>query len=261
MAMIGISWVLLLFVGGSLFFFPEFARGHWMWPLTPFNTSFLGAVYLSAWVPLTVVLRVRRWAPARLILPMLWVVTTGILIASFSHPEQLALNRRITKIWYWLYLVDCLGATYYLGKFHRRPPGNTSRVGKQWAVVLRAQGIALGGFGAGLLGIPTLFGQFWPWPLDPFHCQVYSAIFLAGAVGSWVLLQAVTPVELLTMGLTQVTFSLLVLIGMIAVDASVQKIQWLQLGTLCWLGSFVVIGFIGMMMIRHSFQFAAHNKR
>lgn len=256
MAMIVISWVLLLFVGGSLFFFPSFARAHWMWPLTPFNTNFLGAVYLSAWVPLTVVLWIRRWAPARLILPMLWVVTTFILIVSFSHAEQFALSRRVTGIWYWLYLVDCLGATYYLGKFHNRPPASPSRVGKRWVLVLRVQWITLGGFGVGLLGMPTLFNQFWPWPLDLFHCQLYSSIFIAGAVGSWVLQRAATSVELLTMGLTQVTFSLLVLIGMTVVDASVHKIQWLQAGTLFWLSSFVVLGFIGMMMIRQSFKVA-----
>ncbi len=48
-----ISIILLVIVGGGLFFFPTFSQPRWLWPLAPFNTRFLGAIYLTALVSLS----------------------------------------------------------------------------------------------------------------------------------------------------------------------------------------------------------------
>ena len=98
-----ISSLLLLLVGGSLFFCPDFARSRWLWPLTPFNTRFLGAIYLTALIALTLLLLIRRAVPARLIVSMMWVFTTVILLVSCLQTEQFDMNRRATAIWFWLY--------------------------------------------------------------------------------------------------------------------------------------------------------------
>jgi len=93
---IAISALLLVLVGGALFFFPEFARPRWVWKIAPYNTGFLGAVYLSALVPLSVLLWVRRWSPARAILPMLWTFVTQLLVVSFLYSEAFDFQRRAT---------------------------------------------------------------------------------------------------------------------------------------------------------------------
>ena len=116
-----ISSLLLLLVGGGLYFFPDFARSPSLWSLTPYNTRFLGAIYLTALVSLTLLLLTRRAVPARLIVPMMWVFTTVILLVSGSQIEQFDLNRRATAIWFWLYLADCVGASYSSGAMDDRP--------------------------------------------------------------------------------------------------------------------------------------------
>jgi hypothetical protein len=104
----------------------------------------------------------------------------------------------------------------------------------------------LGGYGLGLLLAPALFSAFWPWTIDDFHGQIYSAIFLTGAVAMFILSRAVAPVELLTVGLTQITLGLFAIAGMIIVDASVHKIGWSLPGTWMWLGMFALLVITGL---------------
>lgn len=54
--------------GSVLFFAPTLGHDVWGWELTPFNTRFLGAVYLASLVGVAAVIVVRRWAPARLVI-------------------------------------------------------------------------------------------------------------------------------------------------------------------------------------------------
>ncbi|MEO1446479.1 MAG: hypothetical protein AAFV46_09625, partial [Cyanobacteria bacterium J06635_11] len=80
LAMVMVSIVLLILVGGSLFCFPAFAQSYWVWPLKPFNTRFLGAIYLTSLMGLVSLVLSRRVALARLIIPMMAVFTTIVLM-------------------------------------------------------------------------------------------------------------------------------------------------------------------------------------
>src|SRR3990172_2391118 len=60
-----IEVIVLFGAGFGLFFLPDLARELWPWPPAPFNTRFLGSIYLTALLPVAVMLIAGRWAPAR----------------------------------------------------------------------------------------------------------------------------------------------------------------------------------------------------
>ncbi|MEO1209625.1 MAG: hypothetical protein AAFX78_08800 [Cyanobacteria bacterium J06638_20] len=244
-----ISSLLLVLVGGSLFFFPEFARPRWVWSLTPFNTRFLGAIYLTSLVGLSILLVTRRVLSVRLIVPMMWVFTTVVLVVSCLQIEQFDLARRTTAIWFGLYAADCLGSSYYLWHYRRQICTVGSHLLRHWHRYLQLQAVCMGVYGLGLLLLPTQFGLFWPWPLDVFHCQLYSAIFLTGAVGSALLTRQVTPMQLWILGLLQTTLSGLVLVGVVIVDIAVRKINWVSFSNWAWMGMFALLGSLGLALM------------
>ena len=245
-----ISSLLLVRVGGSLFFFPDFARPYWLWPLTPFNTRFLGAIYLTSLAALTILLITRRALPARLVVPMMWVFTTIILLVSVLQSEQFDMNRRATSIWFGLYIADCVGSSYYVWRYRRQTLAGLPKLPSRWSVYLQLQAGFLSVYGLGLLLLPALFGSFWPWPLDVFHSQLYSAIFLTGAMGAILLSQKAAPVELFTLGAIQVAFSSLVTAGTLVVDVAVQRIDWGLFENWAWMGAIALLGIAGLGLIR-----------
>ena len=249
-----ISSVLLLLVGGSLFFFPEVARPRWVWTLTPFNTRFLGAIYLTALVGFSLLLLTRKAIPARLIVLMTWVFTTVVLIVSCLQIDQFDVTRRTTHIWFWLYAADCLGSSYYLWHYGKQLLPALRRLPRPWIVYLQVQAGLLGAYGLGLLALPARFGLFWPWPLDTFHSQLYSAIFLVGAMGAALLAWKTAAAELLAFGVIQTALSGFVIAGVWVVDRAVQKIDWSFFGNWMWLGAFVLLGITGLGMVWQSRQ-------
>ena len=251
---VSISSLLLVLVGGSLFFFPEFARSRWVWSLTPFNTRFLGGIYLTALVALTLHL-LRRWAmPVRAIVPMMWVFTSIILLVSCLHLEQFDPHRRATAIWMWLYVFDCIAASYYLGRYEGKAFLGLQQIPKQWSIYLKLQALFLGGYGLGLLIFPAIVGNFWPWPLGAFHSQLYSAIFLTGAMGSAFLSSRSSVIELFTLGAIQFTFSSLVIAGVLLVDMDVRRIDWGLIENWVWIGAIALLGILGLVMMGRSNQ-------
>lgn len=244
-----ISSLLLLLVGGSLFFFPEFARSRWVWSLTPFNTRFLGAIYLTALVGLSILLATRRALPARLIVLMMWVFTTVVLVVSCLQTGQFNLARRATAIWFGLYAADCLGASDYLWHYRQRTFNELKHLPRYWTRYLQLQAVFLGVYGLGLLLLPAQFGLLWPWPLDTFHCQLYSSIFLTGAAGAALLTRQTTAMELGALGLIQAALSSFVIAGVVVVDLAVRKIDWGLFSNWIWMGAFVLLGIAGLGML------------
>ncbi|MEO1685845.1 MAG: hypothetical protein AAFS06_21625 [Cyanobacteria bacterium J06631_12] len=252
LAMVITSIVLLIIVGGALFCFPEFAQSRWVWPLKPFNTRFLGAIYLTSLVGLVSLVLSRRMALARLIIPMMSIFTTIVLMVSCLQLQQFEVGRRATDLWFWLYLADCVGATFYCGRLSAYRFTGLRRLPGPWAVCLGIQAGVLGAYGLGLLFSPVAAGEAWLWPLDVFHAQLYSSIFLAGAAGSALLAQRATAVEVRTLGAVQVTFSSLVLLGIWLVDRAVQRIDWGLFVNWAWIGAIALLGIIGLGLIKHS---------
>ena len=252
LALVMVSVVLLIIVGGSLFFLPELAQSRWVWLLLPFNTRFLGAIYLTALVGLASLVLSRRVALTRLVVSMMWVFTTGVLLVSCLQLQQFNAGRRATDIWFWLYLVDCIGATYYLGYFREHNFLGLRRLPTPWAVGLGIQAGILGAYGLSLLFFPVPAGSGWLWPLDVFHAQLYSSIFLTGAVGSALLSRWATAAEMKALGAVQVTFSSFTLLGIWLVDREVQGIDWGLFVSWAWVGAIVLLGIVGLGLIKQS---------
>lgn len=244
-----ISIVLLALVGGGLFFFPQFIQDRWIWPLTPFNTRFLGAIYLTALVSLTNLIFGNRAVLARLIVPMMWIFTTVVLLASCLHLEQFSPLRRASDLWFWVYLIDCVGASYYLGYFKERSFPNLRQLPALWPAVLGIQAGLLGVYGLGFLIFPETTSSTWSWPLDSFHARLYSSIFLTGAVGSALLAKRASAAECRALGVIQITFSGLVLAGVGIVDSAVNKMDWRLLANWIWVGAISLPGIIGLGLI------------
>ncbi|NJM99206.1 MAG: hypothetical protein HC800_20560 [Phormidesmis sp. RL_2_1] len=252
LTMVMASIVLLILVGGTLFCFPEFAQSRWVWPLKPFNTRFLGAIYLTALVGLVSLVISRRVALTRLIMPMMAVFTTIVLMVSCLQLQQFEPGRRATDIWFWLYLVDCVGAGYYCGYFSAYHFPRLRRLPGLWPIGLGVQSGILGVYGWSLLFSPVAAGSAWLWPLDVFHAQLYSAIFLAGSLGSALLSRRATTAETKTLGAIQVTFSSLVLLGIWLVDRVAQRIDWGLWVSWAWVGAIALLGLIGLGLISQS---------
>lgn len=252
MALALVSIVLLLLVGGGLFFFPGFFGSRWLWQLTPFNLRFLGAIYLTSLVALLNLVLARRDTLIRLIVPMMWVFTTIVLLVSCLHLEQFTASRRATDIWFWLYLIDCVGASYYLGFFKQESFTGLRKLSRPWSAGLGVQAGLLGVYGLGLLIFPDTTSSSWSWFLDTFHARLYSSIFLSGAVGSALISQRAKAIECRAMGIIQIAFSVFVLAGVWVVDSAVGRMDWSLIQNWIWLGVMVLFGIVGLGLIYES---------
>lgn len=250
--MVMVSIVLLIVVGGALFCFPEFSQSRWVWPLKPYNTRFLGAIYLTSLVGLVSLVLSKRAALTRLIIPMTSVFTAIVLMVSCLTIQLFNPARRATDLWFWLYLVDCVGITYYWGYFRSHYYLGLRRLPTLWSVGLGVQAGLLGAYGLSLLLSPVAAGAAWLWPLDAFHAQLYSAIFLAGALGSAMLSRRATAAETRSLGVIQVTFSSLVLLGVWLVDKEMQGIDWGLFVSWAWVGAIALLGIVGIGLIKQS---------
>ncbi len=175
--------------------------------------------------------------------------TTVVLTVSCLQLQQFTASRKATDIWFVLYLVDCIAASYYLGYYRQRSYEGLRRLSRVWSVGLGLQAGLLGAYGLGLLFMPATIGSGWPWPLDVFHSQLYSSIFLTGAVGAAILSLKATAVELKALGAVQVTFSGLVLAGIWVVDRAVNKIDWTVWGNWAWVGAIALLGLSGLALL------------
>jgi len=172
--------------------------------------------------------------------------------------QQFNAGRRATDLWFWLYLVDCVGAGYYCGYLRSYNFLGLRRLSMPWATGLGIQSGILGAYGLSLLLSPAAAGAAWLWPLDVFHAQLYSAIFLAGALGSALLARRATAAETRTLGVIQVTFSSLVLLGIWLVDKEVQGIEWGLFASWAWVGAIALLGLFGIGLIKQSASAASN---
>jgi hypothetical protein len=239
----------LIVSGGGLFFLPAIIGPMWPWPLTPFNTAMLGALYLGSLVAAAALVRWARWSPARVVLPSIAVFTLIVLIVSILYLDRFNQQSISTLFWFLLYLIIPVNALYHLWLYRKLPPANPTPPASPLRQILLAQAIGLGFYGIGLLVAPMAISAFWPWPLDDFHGRMYSVAFLTPAVGSWLLWRASSALELMVMGLTQALGGVLAIAGLLVVDAQVHRVDWTQLGTWLWIGISIVPLIIGVWMV------------
>ncbi len=240
---------LVVLVGAGLFFAPALVAPRWPWSLTPFNARFLGAVYLSELFAVVVAVTVNRWAPARLLVPQAVMFTAVVTVASLLHLDRFDPQRSVTWLWFVLYTVPLLILAYYLWRYRHLPPAQPAPPEHVWRLYLLGQGAVLGLYGVGLFLAPGVFSTFWPWPIDSFQGQVYSAVFLTGALGSFLLARAAAPIEFLTMGLAQSIFGGFAIVGLAIVDAAVHRVTWSAPGTWLWIGAFAIVLAAGLGLL------------
>src|SRR5947209_1525867 len=193
----GAEIVVVGLAGIGLFFLPILAKPQWPWIMTPFNMAFLGAAYLSSIAAICVMFWGGNWASARLGLWMLVAFTVPILILSLLHLDRFEFLRWATWVWFFLFITIAPYSAYNIWKNRHLPPADTIPLPALWRSYLLIQGIALGLYGIALIIAPNIFTAFWPWRIDEFHGQIYSAIFLTGAAGSIVIWFSASRIELL----------------------------------------------------------------
>ncbi len=241
-----------LYLGVKLFFFTEAARRDWMWPMLPFGIRFLGAVYLAALVPTTAVVLVRRWSPARLVVPVVMAFSGVLLLMSLVYLDRFQWGSWSPWLWFGLYVVLPLTSAYHLRLYwlHRRlPPAPAATLPGAWRLALQAEGAALALYGLALAAVPSLAAAGWPWAVDAFHARLYSAPFFAIAVGAWLLARRAPPAELLTLGLTQTVLGFFPVLAVVSVDAALRRVNWSLPGPWVWVGAFALLGALGLGLL------------
>ena len=242
--------VLVLFGAGfGLFFLPDLARELWPWTPAPFNMRFLGSIYLTALVPVAIMLIAGRWAPARGVLPAIFIFTTIVLFVSVFNFYLLDFQRWGTYLWFVLYIILPINSAYHMGLYRRLPPADPIPTPPAWRAYLLGVTIVLGLYSVALLIAPETFTAFWPWKIDAFHGRMYSAVFASGAAGAWAAARVAARIEFFTAGITQATFGLFSILGLVLVDAAVHRVDWSSPGTWLWVGAFAVmlVASIGML--------------
>ncbi|HLY28673.1 MAG TPA: hypothetical protein VKQ72_20175, partial [Aggregatilineales bacterium] len=245
--------VLVLAVAGfGMFFLFAIARPLWPWDTTPFNAAFLGATYIASFAATLTLVLLSKWSVARMILRMLLVFTLVVLIVSVFNLSQFHFDRWASWAWFALYILLPLNAAYHLWLYRKLPPAQSVGTPQLWRAYLMAQGIVLGLYALALFMVPDLFIAFWPWPVDVFHAQMYSAIGFTAAIASFSLTWVASRDEFMALGLTQIALGLFALLGTLIVNnVSVVKkhVDFSVGGTWLWLGVNLWLFLMGIAML------------
>ncbi len=243
----------VLFVAGlGLLFAPGVLRPMWPWPLAPFNALLLGAIYSSSMVATAMVVYIRRWAPARVVLPMILIFTTIVLIVCLVYIDRFEFQRWVTWLWFALYIIIPANAAYHMWLYRDLRPFNPLPLPAPWRGVLLIPTMLLGVYGLGLLIAPDTFSSFWPWPIDDFHSRVYSVLYITPATGAVLLFGAAASIELLTLGLVQVVGAGIVMGGLVLIDNQVGRIEWSASATWVWIATFAILFATGAGLVWQS---------
>lgn len=255
-----LRWVLavecsVVFVAGVLLFFlPDLAANLWPWVIPPFNSRFVGSIYLAAYLPLILFWLVPRWKPGWLTLWMILTFTTAILIAMLIHWEAFEWNRPSTFLVYWpLYIFLPINSAIFL----IRSRGMGAAKGYDGPAFLRVVlwGFALlgGAYGLGQLVAPQQLTNFWPWRVDAFHARMYAAAFMTPAVGAWILsFRQQFAVEYLSSGLNLVVGGLLPILGTLWTNTQVpaeRQVNFSAAGTWIFFILFFLTSLLGLTLI------------
>lgn len=244
-----IETLVLIGAGFGLFFLPSITRAQWPWQIAPFNAGFLGAIYLGAMIPIAFMTYTARWSPTRPILRTIFTFTLIVLIVSLVTISQFDFTFWSVWAWFGLYISLPLSAGYHLWLYRSMPTKHLNLVPQTWSYILRGTSLLLAFYGLGLLVLPTTFSSLFPWTLDVFHSQLYSATFFAGSVMLFSVAIRATPSEFIAAGLTEATFSIFSILSLIIVDASVKKIDWSASNTMTWLALLAILALLGIVMI------------
>lgn len=247
-----VTWVEaagLLLAGGGLFFISEPAQRAWPWPIEPFNAFFLGAVFLALLAAVAMLVVYPRWAPARLLLPMIFVFSALMLLVTLVYPQRFHFDRWSTYVWYVMCLALPAVAVYCMYAYRDQPSPVNYPTTPRWRRVLLFHALVMGGYGLAMFAAPIWLTSFWPWEIDAFHGRLYSVVFTTIAVGGIGLAFFAAPVERLTLGLASAVLGLFSLFSVIIADAGRNAVNWSSPGAWLWLALFGLEFTLGLTLI------------
>lgn len=257
----------VVFVAGVLLFFlPDLAADLWAWTIPPFNSRFVGAVYLAAYLPLILFWFVPRWIPGRLTLWMILTFTTLVAITMLHHRNAFAWGRPATFIFWLLYIFLPVNSTIFLWQSKEAGPVNPYDGPLSLRVVLWIFGSIGAVYGLGLMIAPDALTGFWPWDVDAFHARMYSAAFVTPAVAAWILSSRGRFVaEYLSVGLNLIAGGFLPILGTLWTNMHVsaaRQVDFSSAGTWRFFIFFLITGALGLVLVNIARQLAnkAHTK-
>ena len=237
---------LILLLGIRLLLSPSSASDWWPWPLTFYDAVFFGSFCLAEAAAILIFLVVTRWAPGRIVIPS-WVIFTSLVaLVSLINWQRFDSRRPETWVWLGMYITAPLLGAYFWWRYHKYPPALPRRLPTFWQHWLSAQCIIIGLLGAGLLLIPGMLSRAWPWPLDSLTAQVFGAIFLANAVGAFLLLRTAAPIECAAYGLPQAILGLGAVFTLMLANAGIGQNTMLASTNLVSLLIFTAFGVSGL---------------
>jgi hypothetical protein len=249
-----IEFLVLFMACGGLFFSPDFTTSIWPWTLTPFNTRFLGAIYLASMTAVVAMLFVGRWSPARPVLRVILSFTLIVLTVSVIYNAQFNFPHWSVWVWFSLYIILPLNCAYHLWLYRSASDTHLTPMSVLWSRLLLGVGILLVGYGVGLIVIPEMFSRFFPWTLDDFHSRLYSAAFIGGGVGLLSVMRKTSAWELIAAGAPVAALGIFSVLGLFIVDAAVQRLVWSEAGVWLWVGAFSALAVLGLSMIVRGWQ-------
>ncbi len=233
--------------GGLLLFVPDRAT-RWVWTIGPFNSRFLGAVYLAEMAGGLVLVIVARHFPARVVGPVALTFTGVVLLASLVSAGDFDFDRRGPWLWFLAYGAFTAILPFYVWRLGRGPqPAATPFAWRRW---ITGEGVLLVLYGLGLLVAPEPLTEVWPWPIDAFHGRIYSAVFLTFGVGALLLARRSATIELRALGISRLVLGTLAILGLVLADRVVGTVDWGASGTVVWVVGFAVMALVGLLMLR-----------
>ena len=171
----------------------------------PLHAQFLGAMYLSGAVGLTMNLFAREWREIRVTTAMLAIWTGMLGLVSLFQFGAFDWSRPQTWFWFFAYICfplvaawiawsqrvdqssNCPSTTAPSTSSAASAQGDTGgapRLSASLRNYLIAQGAIATLLALGLLLAPSFMTTIWPWTITPLLAQLYSAPFLAYGIGS-----------------------------------------------------------------------------
>ena len=238
--------------GNLLFFLPGMAADLWAWTVPPFNSRFVGAVYLAAYIPLIIFWFIPRWIPGRLTLWMILTFTTLVMVTILTHREVFEWNRLATFIYWPLYIFLPVNSAIFLLRSKEADIAKRYSPSSMLRMALLLFALLGGAYGIGLLIAPEPLTAFWPWDVDAFHARMYAAAFITPAVAAWILSsRRGFAVEYLSFGLNLVAGGFLPILGTLWTNVQVPAARQINLnspGTWIFFIFFFLTGVLGIIL-------------
>jgi hypothetical protein len=250
---IAVECTVVLAAAILLFFLPGLAADLWPWTIPPFNSRFVGAVYLAAYIPLILFWFVPRWIPGRLTLWLILTFTATVLLAMLLHRDVFEWSRPSTYLVYWpLYIFLPINSALFLLRYNKKGTVNGYDGSPFLRVVLWGFALLGAAYGLGLLIAPEALTAFWPWPVDAFHGRIYAAAFVTPTVGIWLLSRRrQAAMEYLSMGLNLAAGGFLPILGTLWTHTHVpagRQVDFNSAGAWAFLMIFFLTGLLGIAL-------------